>query len=154
MLFSNQQNEIDILKEDNKQLRTMYSQLQQYTMKEDVIINGVPNDSNGESMNDLAEKISKATGLKFQPWEVKAALRLPNVKTPNAQPIIMRFHTYELKERVIKVFREKEPKASIFRGPPERIYYNEHNTKEVTILKRKARQMLPTWKFARNCESH
>lgn len=148
------------LEQENQFLKTRVQKLEraveraeQYSRRDDIIIDGVP-PLNDERDEMLAETVAGALGITLNSWDVVAAHRLPprridaNKPTYTARPIIVRLKNRWKKTEFIKVAKEKKLTAATFGGPDEvKIYISDHLTAATLSLKSKAKQQLVGWNF-------
>lgn len=141
------QKENEELKKRVQQLESTLANVEQYSRRSNVIVSNIPI-FNNESPELLAEAVSKVAGVQFQPWEVVAAHRL-QMKSQNKPPaIIMKFHNRVVKEKLIKVSREKQLTAEPCGGSKNtRVYISHHYTKATMDLRDKVRARLIGWKY-------
>lgn len=114
--------------------------LQQYTRRDNIIINGLRNAVNGESEEDVFMKFvaDKFPAVEIKPEEISRMHRLyvrPNADNThsNNKPLIVRFTSHNAKERLYK--QRKHLKGT-------NIFLNEQLTSKLTSLYRDCKILL------------
>lgn len=111
---------------------------QQYSMKGDLIVSGVPfNDQ--ESTEDIVRKLASHLKVELTDYDITAVHRLQR-KDNGDVPIIVRFLRYVKKEEFKAAAKKEKPSAKIFGGDDKLvIFINDHLTRKNGDLFRKAR---------------
>lgn len=114
----------------------------QYSMKNDLIINGIPTQENeSTSINALVDKLALHLKVQLTEYDVTAAHRLQKKENGDAS-IIVRFSKYSKKEELKTAARRIKPTARIFGGDNKvQIFLNDHLTRRNGTLFRQARQL-------------
>lgn len=124
---------VDKLTEKNKQLMDAVNNLEQYSRKNNVIINGIPwseNEDIKEIIHNLADKLQ----VDLNPYNICAAHRLQSRenKTP---AIIVRFNDNETKSEMIRAAKRIKPTAKKLNfHSNDRIFIGDHLAKHSSNL--------------------
>ena len=126
-------------------LNKQVSELQQYTRKNAVIVNGIPKIQRNEDPVALILTFASKVGFELSKRDIDATHRLPTKKheLKKCPPLIVKFVSRVLKTDFIVHCRKLKPKADIMGGSVEsNIFINEHLTKETSLLLQDAKKQL------------
>lgn len=128
------------LRKDMEQTDNRMEELYQYSMKNDLIISGVPK-INNENIDSTLNTLCSYMDVQIGPYDITAAHRLQRQKNGETS-IIVRLISNRKKEEIVKAAKEKRPSAQLFGGKNDHfIYLNEHLTSRRSALFRKAREL-------------
>lgn len=113
--ISNMKDEIKEVKKENNYLRQenddlsyRIHELEQYTRRDNIIINGIP-DTNSESVTEIINTISTLTGAENLIHDVSVAHRLP-ARPGKLRPIVVRFTKRTSRDQWLKCFKDEAKK--------------------------------------------
>lgn len=69
--------EITELKEENQMLKSRLNNLEQYTRKFDVIINGIPKEDDPENLNEMINLLAEVLEVQLNTYDICGLHRLP-----------------------------------------------------------------------------
>lgn len=133
----NLKSKVEHLTNENAALKTSVKNLEQYSRKNDVIINGIPKVEN-EEVTEIVYKVADALGVQLNEYDICNAHRLyaPEDKTP---AIIVKLNsTIKKTNLIVKSKQIKLHGKALGLTPAFPIYINEHLTKETLSLLNKA----------------
>ncbi|XP_046666705.1 uncharacterized protein LOC124358454 [Homalodisca vitripennis] len=128
------------LQKENLELRNNVSNLEvrvrnleQYSRKQNIEIDGVP-ESNNEDVYAIIHDVGRAIGVELKRERVVAAHRIPSFNKKRTPPIIVRFSTFEEKDVWISSFRNVRPLTANKINPrfnlQNKVFINEHLSPE------------------------
>lgn len=140
------------LQEENRILKDKIEDLEQYSRRNNLVIDGVTEITN-ENRIETAVRAAKMVGFDLHPSQIDDCHRLPlragNYQNPNRpRPFIIRFVNRHFKRELL--IHSKKNKS-------DRIFVNEHLTPRTVELKKTAKKMLGVLGFGidtRDCIVH
>lgn len=126
------QKELTDLKKENQFLKQEIEDLQQYSRRNNIEINGIP-ERNGENVSNIVTKIAETLGVKLNESSIDDCHRVPrriNSKMPKS--IVVKFTSRSVKRNIIaasKIHRDRLHLAAI--GVPDaqgKIFLSDHLT--------------------------
>lgn len=118
-------NEVNILKDKVRSL-------EQYSRKNNVEINGIP-ETPRENVFNLVKDVGTALGLDIQDSDISTAHRVPSFKKDRPPPLIVQFSRRITRDTLLSKFRDKKSMTAQEINPAltfQRVYINEHLTPE------------------------
>lgn len=141
--------ENDALKKKNVELSKNFNELEskvrdleQYSRRENIEVNGVPQ-TRGENEKDILRDLGKAIGVEVDANSVVAVHRVPAFNKARTPALIARFTTRELRDTWLQKYREKKTlmACDINRNfPASRVYIGEHLTPDNKLLLRNMKE--------------
>lgn len=143
----NNTTEIQALKVENQDLKTKLNELELYSRKANIIINGIPV-LQDEDVKDIIKVVASSLEIEVHDYEICMAHRLPS--KGKSQPIIVRFNNYEKRNEMIRKGKLKKLTGADFGLDSQPIYIDEHLNKQTMELIKYAKKMVAdeTIKFA------
>lgn len=115
------------LSNQNQKLRADFQELEQYSRKDNIIINGIPS-SEEENVQKLVFKIAEKVGVTLKDYDISAAHRLP-ANRGKIPAIIVRLNSRDEKSMIISQSRKLKLNGNdLGLKPAVPIYINEHLT--------------------------
>lgn len=103
--FEKVNNSILQIQEENKVLRFELDQMQQYSRRDNVILNGIP-ETNGECVYEIIKQITNMIGAKADYIDdISIAHRIPTKKQDASKPIIVKFTRRWIRDDWLRIFR-------------------------------------------------
>lgn len=139
----NEENREDIewLVNENRELKTRLDELEQYGMKYNLIINGVPTKEN-ENVREIIVRMAEKLNVTVQGYDIAAAHRLPSRRNKETDPIIVRFNNMDIRNQLIRQTKREKPEGKKFGFEPSLpIYVDEHLSTETKKIWTTAREM-------------
>jgi hypothetical protein len=126
------------LKEEVASLKLRMRQIEQYSRKTNIEIQGVPV-TNSEDPVRIAVDVGKALGVELKAEDVMAAHRVPTFKPRAITPLIVQLKDRRLKDMCIAAYKKKKKLTAkdvnpVF--PRNNVYVNDHLTPETKNLLR------------------
>lgn len=132
--------EVMDLKQENKILKSNINQIEQYSRKNNVIVNGIPEEK-GENIREIIKAIADVLDVSVHNYDICAAHRLPG-GIDNARPIIIRFNNSEIKPKLIAASKKNRiTSENIGFNIKMPIFITEHLTRETTEIFQKAKEL-------------
>lgn len=140
--FEKLETENKLLKKEVTTLRSCIDDMEQYSRRNNVLIEGVPEVKNEEPMKTI-HRIAVATGFNLTEQDIDACHRLPGKKgNTKGNLLIIKFCSRIKKTNFLIYCKTKRFKCSIFGGPEEEnVYVSEHLTKKTVDLLKLARRL-------------
>ncbi|PSN40358.1 hypothetical protein C0J52_18458 [Blattella germanica] len=98
--------EITSLKSENSLLRSQVQDLQQYSRRDNIVINGIPETSN-ENVYDVLDNVADIIHAKDLNNSIRVAHRLPTRMKGKERPIVVRFAFRHSRDEWICCFKEE-----------------------------------------------
>lgn len=130
---------VEILEDRNYNLEKSVYELEQYGMRNDIIISGIPNNDK-EDLQEVVTKLASLIGVEIREYDICAMHRLGN---KDLSPIIVRLANRQKKERMLKLARKEAITSSeLGYSRNEKIYLSEHLSKYSQFLLDNAKSVL------------
>lgn len=134
--------DINLLASENEELRVKVNELTQYSMKNNLIFQGIPY-KDEESVREVIMRIAEVLEVKIENYHIAAAHRLPARAGKEAIPIIVKFNDNDIKSAILSKAKIMKPKGSdIGFESSLPVYVDEHLTKETLKLWLTAKNMV------------
>lgn len=135
--------EIDDLKSENENLKERMQQMEDYSRRDNVIINGIKEDEN-ETEEELTEKVKElglSLGLEIESYDIHACHRLPTNRKEDTPAVILKLNNRNKRSKLIR--RSKDVKI-------EGVYVSPHLSKKTAEIHKEARRGMKEalWQFA------
>ncbi|XP_046688851.1 uncharacterized protein LOC124374730, partial [Homalodisca vitripennis] len=138
------------LKKENQELRGDISglhvrvrNLEQYSRRQNVEIDGIP-ETQGENVLRVLESVAEAVGVELKKENIVAAHRIPSFNKKRTPPIIVRFSTYEERDTWIREYKSMRPLMLNMINPgfksSAKVFVNEHISPENKLLLAKTKE--------------
>lgn len=134
----------NILNEEVNSLKIRMRQIEQYSRKTNVEIQGIPV-TEKENVVNIAVDVGAALGLELKKEDVMVAHRVPTYRPMATPPLIVQLRDRRMKDAWITAFKQTRTRGltantinSAF--PPSKIFVNEHLTPETKNLLRLAKE--------------
>lgn len=139
---------VSVLEIENEKLRQRLDEIEeshetnlQYQLRNNVVISNVP-ENPGENVEEIVHKLCDFLNVPVKDYDIVRTHRLPKNRkkkdgTVDNSPanLIVKFHHYETKSKIMMEAIKKSPKTSIFGDQlNSRIYLNHHLTKKTREL--------------------
>ncbi len=116
------------LREENRMLKNQIETMEQYSRKNNVIIQGIPQ-TQGEDVRKIVKTLGEKLEIKINESEVAAAHRLPVKRDTDTPPIIVKFLNHEIKPDMIAASKKKRLSSNhLGYSMYSRIFCDEHLT--------------------------
>lgn len=126
----NNKRKVAVLTKKVDELETKVRDMEQYSRRENMEINGLPA-TPGENEAEILKDLGRAIGVEVDASQIVAAHRVPTYNRTRAQPLVVRFKSRTLRDTWLQAYRKKRTVlASDVNGrfPKTRIYIGEHLT--------------------------
>ncbi|XP_065223980.1 uncharacterized protein LOC135848117 [Planococcus citri] len=123
-------NRLQDLEEENSELWNKIEEMEQYSRKNNIIINGIPYQED-ENLHTIIKNLGDKLETNVSEGDINATHRLPTKKRGQIPPIIVRLNKRSVKDQMIRKSREKRINSSdldFSQQPPRPIYVSEHLT--------------------------
>ena len=127
--------------EENRLLKMQVNELEQYSKKPNIVLNGIPTQVN-ENLYEIMKTLGEKMKVDIKEHDIVAIHRLPS-KT-EISPIIVRLANYDKKSMLISVSKKIRPNTDMLgmnAAEPKPIYISEHLTKQTASLFKSAQAL-------------
>lgn len=116
-----------------KLLENRLNEQEQYSRRTCIKVSGIT-EKNGEDTDKIVLELAKDIGIDLKAEEISRSHRLPNRQNRSPRDIVVRFTTYNKRQKILKARKN-------LRNKRDHIYINEHLTKQRSDLAYNARKL-------------